>query len=428
MGIVRDGDLESIRFPLGMDNTSAEQSVPRGAAREAVNVDIRNDGSFVSRGGATRRLALSLPHSLFGHAEWPYLMAREGGALLAIDPALEPEVVVTGLDDTEASYCVLNGELLWTVEGRATGRIDSMLNARALGLPTPPAPTLSAGLYGGLDEGTYLVALGYLDAEGVESGLGEPASIAITGGGIEVAIPAALAAGVATVRVYASDANGSALWHVLDLDAAAASATITAGDWGDEPETAGLAPFPPGHILRELNGVVWMAYDRWLLHSLPMRPYLTQPADAWLGLNARIDLLEPVGQGEEAGLFVAAGKRVYYFAGGVPGQQSQRMVRAHGAVPGSGCTLDGAAFGVAGEVAAWMGNDGVPCLGLPGGTVRPLGKRVAMHTGMSRAALLLRESAGIRQLLIAGAGGQVAKFAMTDSAEVYQYRDGKLLS
>jgi hypothetical protein len=179
--------------------------------------------------------------------------------------------------------------------------------------------------------------------------------------------------------------------------------------------------------LRELNGVLWMAVDRWLLHSVPMRPFLARAGSNHVGLSHRIDLLEAVGAGEQGGLFVAAGKRTYYFGGGTPGTLGQRMVRAHGAVPGSGRVVDGEPFGVGGEVAVWIGSDGTPCLGLPGGTIRTLGKRAAMTAGLERGATLLREVDGIRQLITTGAGGQAASFATTDSAEVFHYRDGKRL-
>lgn len=434
MGLIDDRSERKLpSLPLGMNNTAPENDPPtdeRGvprAVRDAVNVDFTAAGKFRRRKGHGLTVPLLGAHSLFADDEFPYLMVRDGNALYALDQELEPELVLDGLGDGETSYCELNGELLWTIEGRACGRLDSLLNNRPLAVPTPDAPRLAQGSGGGLAAGSYRVQLTYVDAQGEEGGASEPAQVTLpANGAITVTLPPRPAS-VAGTRVWVTPTDGTVPLHVASVTASVDSVLVESGPRGDALDLQDLQPLPPGHLVREINGIVLMAQDNFLLYGTAMRPRLTRP-DHFVPFKARIDMLQVVGDADAAGVYVAAGKRIYYLAGATPKQFSVRMVRTAGAVPGTGLAVDAAAVGAEaqGTVAYWMGSDGTPCLGLPGGVVRTLGKGVAM-TQFERGASLLREADGLIQLMTAGPKGPIGAIASGDTAEVFQYRNGKLI-
>lgn len=415
----------------GIDNTSAEDRLAPGALREARNVDLDGDGKLRRRRGRTLRLALLHPHSLFGDAEFPFLLLRQGADLCALDEDLTLErPVLGGLGDEPASYCVLNGEVLWTVRGRRSGRLDSLLNDLPLGLPGPPGvPALAALPTGEFTAGGYRVALSYLDADGEESGTCDPAPIALAAGqGLQVTLPTP-PPGIAWVRVYLSEPDGTTLYAAAQLPAGTSMAVLSAtSPRGNEALTLGLEPLPPGQLIRELNGVLYVAQDRVLWHGKPMRPRLHDPATDFIPFAADIDIVQPVGDGTEAGLFVCAGKRTYYLNGAFGKDFRIRTVRTKGGVPGTGLMVRGDLLGRAdpAPVAYWMGADGRACLGLPGGSVQVLAPTAAM-TQFAAGTSLLREVDGVRQFVTAGENGPIGAFAASDTAEVFHYRNGLLL-
>lgn len=439
MGTIRrESEIKWLRgLPAGMNNIAPDAALPTNefgipvAARDALNVDFTKEGKWRRRQGHGLTIPLPDAHSVFAHPEFPYLMARDSNTLYAMGPELEPEAVVTGLGEDATSYCVLNGELLWTIEKRATGRIDTLLVNRPLGLPNPPGvPGLAAGTNGGLHPGNYRVCLSYLDAEGEESGTCPPSpTIAIDANGAITVTLLPPPAGIVATRVYVTEANGRDFYHAFDADPDETSVRLIEGERGDEARTPHLIPLPAGHILREINGIVLMAVDNRVHYGEAMRPRLHRPAHNFIPFAARVDMLQPVGEAESAGMYVAAGKRVYFLAGATPKQANIRMVRTYGAVPGSGLSVPAevaALEGIPGEVAYWMGSDGTPCLGLPNGTVKVLAKGAAM-TQFERGASLLREVNSITQFVTAGPQGPVGAIAATDVAEVFQYRNGILI-
>lgn len=418
-------------FPGGIDNTSAETAVAPSALRDALNVDAGADGRLRRRRGRTKRLSLLYPHSLFGDAEFPYLLLRQGADLCAVDEDLALERPVLGnLGDVPASYCMLNDEVLWTVEGRRTGRLDSMLADLPLGLPTPDGvPALSTASGGGHTAGNYRVTLTFLDAHGEESGACEPAPIALAEGDAIVITLPQVPDVAHWVRAYVTEPDGTIFYAAGQVLAGTATLRIDAGSpRGVDVRTLDLVPLPAGHIIRELNGVVLMAQDNLVWYGRPMRPRLHHPGEDFVPFTARIDMLQPVGDADGAGVYVGAGKRIYYLAGATLKGAKIRTVRTKGAVPGTGLMIRGDLVGRADSapVAYWMGADGRPCLGLPGGEVKVLAPTAAMNQ-MSRGTSLLREVNGVRQMVTAGDAGPIGSFAAGDTAEVFHYRNGLLV-
>jgi hypothetical protein len=140
-------------------------------------------------------------------------------------------------------------------------------------------------------------------------------------------------------------------------------------------------------------------------------------------------MMQTAGEAEDATLFVASGDVTYRLTGeGKPSTMRQRVAYAHGAVPGTGMTVPANIFGdYVGTAAFWLADNGVPCLGLAGGSVVPLTEdTVSMHR-FERGASLLRSINGMRQVIVAGRGGSISRFAASDAVEVLQYRNGILI-
>lgn len=435
MGQIRsERDVKWMRGAVaGLNNIAPDNAMPTNefglpvALREALNVDITKEGKFRRRKGHSLAIALPDAHSVFAHPEFPYMVARDGNAFYAIDPQLELEQLATGLGDTPTSYCVLNGELLWTTEKVATGRLDSLLVNRPLGYAAPGGvPALTPAANGGLAEGRYRVCLSYLDGEGEESGTCAPAGVDIAANGAITVTLLAPPAGMVATRVWVTEPHGKEFYWAYDADPDELSVRIVDGMRGDIVRTPHLTPLPAGHIIREINGIILMAVDNAVLYGEAMRPRLYRPATNFVPFAARVDMLQPVGEASNAGFYVAAGKRVYFLAGATPKQGNIRMVRTYGAVPGTGLSVPAEVAnleGIEGDVAYWMGADGTPCLGLPGGTVKTLAKGAAM-TQFERGASLLREVDSIAQFITAGPKGPIGAIAAADVAEVFHYRNG----
>lgn len=437
MGIIKS-DKEGVLipgYPAGMNNVAPEYAMPVNqfgvplAAREAKNADfIDASGKYRRRAGYTKVMDASEPDCLYADSDFPYMMVFVGGSIEAIDRDLVSTPVVTGLPNNSVSFCELNGEMLWTSPNHSAGRISDELESRPLGLPMCGISSLAEQANGGLAAGRYQIALSYMTDRGEEGGIGRAEMITIAeNSGILVGVPTTIPAGAAYVRVWASEPNGTALYHVEDIFAGTPAAVVDAGPRGkDATELLGLIPMPAGKIVRALNGVVWMAQGRYLIYSEAMRPGLYHPAKNFIGMAKDVDMMQPVGDAEAAGMYVGAGDRIIWFGGATPKQASRRMVRMHGAVPGTGISVPYSLLGgeSAVQVAMWMGKDGVPCIGLPGGVVKPMTEyTVAMHK-FERGASLLRRANGVTQFIVAGSGAVVSKTAAGDSAEVFQYRNG----
>lgn len=424
-------------FPAGMNNVAPETRLPVDengipvACRDAVNVDFDKAGRFRRRPGYTKVFDGTNVHSLFGHRDFPSMLVRAEASLYALTPAGATTEIATGLGLREASYASLGRDVAWTVENLRTGRVSPALGVRPLGVPTPPGvPALTAVAAGALFAGRYQVALSYMLASGEEGGTCYPDVIDVdANGGIVVTLPVPSDLLVTAVRVWCSEANGAELYHVRDVSAGTTSYTIGAGARGksaSELGLIGLEPLPPGHILRELNGILWMAWDNQVFYCEPMRPGLTHLGHNRIPYHDRITMMQPVGQASNAGMYVAAGGRTYFHAGATPKRVDMQQVYPYGAVPGTGCTVPASFFGsdYKGEAAYWMASNGVPVLGLPGGTVVPLADNTVAMTRFDRGASFVRQVNGIRQAIIAGSGGHRNEFAARDRAVVRHMRNG----
>jgi hypothetical protein len=436
MGLIRSArEGVTLRgFPAGILNRVPETDVPKNEAgapigvRDSTNVDyVGPEGQPRRRAGATKVLTLTDGHSFFADPTFPFGLAREADTLIAINSELQTAVLATGLGSGEASYALHNDEVLWTVPGVRTGRIAEDLSQRALGLPRPPGvPALAPAAGGGMHAGRYQVALTYANEDGEESGATLAATIDLSEGqGLTVSLPDPGAGEIEWVQVWITEANGNELFHARDAAAGSATIGISHTPRGRPLKTQHLDALPAGHLVRAQGGYLWMANDNELLHSQPLRA-LYHPGFDRIGFRSTITMMEPIGRGSNAGLYIGTAKRIYWHPGAVPKEQEQTVPRKQGAVPGTGLLVDARLFGpeYSGDAAFWMGTDGVPCLGLPGGQIIALGADTVAMSRFERGATLQREISGKKQLVVSGRGATRSTTATADSVEVFQFRTG----
>lgn len=439
MAGVRDNALiRLLGWPQGLDNLTAETELPigqrgpggevLGALRVAENLDLNGDGKPRRRPGYA---LVGYPgmHSAYAHPEYPYLLAVHDGALCWLD-ADEAKAGSTPLaaPHLPMSYAYAVGWVYYA-NGIDCGRVNAAGFREEWGLLPPlGVPALTASAVGGLYAGTYQVALTYLDANGRESGasLSEQVELAEGQGVLLTQIPQSSDPAVTTIRVYATAANGTVLYAAADLPAGTTSYLIGVHQPGKALDTEFAEPLPSGHIVRFHNGRQYVARDRVLYWSDALHYGQGWLANNYLMFNARIDLVEGVGQGNEAGLFVAAGERTYYLAGADPNQWQRRIVHPVGAVPRSSVQVDRQVLRLegSGEVPYWLDRSGQFVVGVPGGVIALHKDRYAGPAQAEAAATVLREAEGDRYLLTMLRGGVANGLGIVDTVEAEVWKNG----
>ncbi len=430
---VKADDLKALRFPAGVNNVTpdplpiGEDGMP-SAARAAGNVDIKNDGLFRLRWGYVNRVAAERAHSLI--ANRLNLLAVVDGDLCAYNSDLALEATVrAGVGQRYASGALAIDDVFWS-NGVEIRRIGADLSDNPVWTPNPPAPIATVSGVGSLVAGEYLVALTWLDARGRESGATVIAIAVPAGSGIMLALPAP-GEGVAKQRVYVGPANSDVpiAYFVADLPANQPAFNVGAHTGGRACETLWHVPLPPGQIVRFWNGKVLVASGNTLNEGAALRGGLMHQ-DSTLRFGVEITLMQPVGEGgPSAGVFVADHKQTYWL-GGSGLRTAQRIIKyPHAAVRGTGICVPGVKVGIptTEPVAAWLATNGVLCLGLPGGEVRPIrDNELALPVG-ARGTAVYREANGLRQLMASFVAGPAQPLAVTDRMSGTIRRNGVTL-
>lgn len=434
MAGVREDELKQVGpFPDGVNNVADLKAFPRDengnlrAARELVNVDL--DAAGRPRRKRGQSVLDDTPHHSL-HNTGLHLLAMRGPDLVAYDDfGAGLELVATlipGLGDRFVSYATDDFETYWSNDSR-NGRLDADLQLAPFWIDTPAEPLLTADPNGGLAAGSYEVSLTVVDASGRESGASAPVLITLTTGqGIALALPAP-PAGAVRWRVYRSTPDGEVLYRVADAPIAVTGILLGHTDTGAKLETAYLFPMPPCAVLRYGHGRLLGLAGNVLHWSEPYRLGLMHDENH-LVLGNQGTLLEAVGEGGEGGgWFVADHKRTYWLAGSDPKQWRQVIRYPHAAVPGTSLTLPGTVFGLDIEepVAFWLAANGVFCLGLPGGVVKPLRENeLALPLDSERGAVGFFMFDGIRQIVTSVLAGAENPMGVRDSAALEVRRNG----
>jgi hypothetical protein len=299
-----------------------------------------------------------------------------------------------------AAYEYFNGVVYFS-DGASNKKIVSggLSDWGRVPLNTPAIAAIS----GALPAGAYIAAVSEIDAAGIEHGLSEVAVIRTnTASGLRISgFPAGK-----LVRVYLTSADGTTLF---------AAAQTTAGVWdvmttsylsGRVATTQFMSGPPPGRIVREYNGRLYVAAGNTVWYTEPYSPELVSMASGFIQFPADVSIMEP----GESGMWIVSDKTEFY-AGGSPLEFRPRTVLDYGAVYGTSRFLPQT------KDALWYSTRGV-VVGTKDGQATNLQEaNVAADTGVSGASLV-REQDGIRQMIVSTRDPDVSPLASTSFLEM----------
>lgn len=417
-------------FPYGIDNLSQETGVKANALREAVNVDLDEEGRPRRRRGYERALTGNF-HSLteaFG-----YLFVVKDGQLLAYDEGMNTTVLASGFaEEQHLAYAQL-GERLWFTTPNRTAMITAALAVLPIWPECPPQPQFSTQAdIGGLRAGAYQVVLTARDGLGRESGATIAVLVQVPDNGAIlidnlVALPPRQ-----NYRIYMTRADEDELYFARDVPIGMTSMMI-----GVTPLTKHLddgqqwlRPMPAGQAICYSAGRLWVARGQYLYYSEPLR-YGAMGLDNYIRMAPDITMLAPAGEAENAGMYVGVGKRTLYLSGPAPQTMQMIVARPAGVVMGTYRKVHTSLFLSSmpdlppTTAALWLSSDGVLCLGLPGGQVKPITQtRMKMTEDANRGALMLRNEDGLNQVTASLEGGVHPRAAASDQLTGTIYRGG----
>lgn len=435
MAGVRDDDLRGAGpWRLGIVNATKEDRMPRAedgrvlGFREGDNVDLDATGVPRRRRGQERFYEAQLAHSLWTDDSFPFGLFVDDGQLHAVDGAGGVEALGIEVGAAPLSYALIGDRVYYTNRTRC-GLIDMALQRHEWHPETPDGqPALALASDVSLTPGLYQVAVTFIDALGRESGTSQAAAIDVPEGrGILVTgIPQPAVA--TRVVVFVTDPNDQVLRQHSVLPAGVTSLVIGTEAQGRKLETQFLKPLPAGQGVGLYNGRQFVASGRTLRWSPPLRYGLTDPVRNVLRFADDIDLFAPTATGAASGVFVAAGKRTYFFTGADPSQWVLNIRKSTGAIPGSLCRVPGNALfpdGDTEDVPVWISSDGQVCVGRQAGVIQSLKQGLTVVDGAERAATLFREGDGLQQYVAALRGARPQGLAVRDHAAAHVIYDGR---
>lgn len=296
-------------WPLGINNSAREHALPAGAALDALNLDILDDGRVVSRHGYSQTQAIDGGHSLKTLGGKTLLCT---GSTLGVITAVNPLVMTTlrtGLDSLPISYAERGGEVWWS-NGVQSGRCNADNTDAPWCVPAPANLTTVYAGAGTLHPGEYRIAVTHAMANGEESVASEVFSYTLAStGGIVVVLPAPGTADVC--NVYCTRANGQTLQKYVTTAASTELVVIASAPEGRQlRDRAFLKPLPPGKAICFHGGRLLVLDGEFLYYSRPYDYGVYDPAQDYLVLGSEGSILASV----ESGLFVAA-DRTWFYAG-----------------------------------------------------------------------------------------------------------------
>lgn len=403
MTIDRAAPLNSLGpWPLGISNVHADYDLPQGALRDAVNVDLTLAGHARRRKGKTIRYSGEV-RSLWDDGHTLYGVNANGLSYFtrAVSGTLTATTIRSGLPITApVAYLDYRSPLDRNRVYYSNGLVNGMLVNRVnypWGVERPNGqPLLAAAAAGGLDAGSYQVAATFVSIFGEESGTGESARVDVAaGGGITLsAIPQPADNSVTQVRLYCSDANGEIpyLHTVMPVGTTGAVLARTLSP-GHALQTQFMRPPPAGSVLELHNGRIYIGAGPVLFWTEALRPGGFKYTNSVV-LPASITLLAST----NAGLIVAS-DRTYMMPGGDPRAMSLTDIFPYGAFRGT-LVRDGRR-----ERMYWLSTQGL-IQATYDGQIRNLSEGRIVFRGGGKAAMLLREQNGIRQVIGSIEGGE----------------------
>lgn len=294
------------------------------AVRDAVNVDLVNEGSFQRRPGSEKVVTCVNARSVEGFGDFGLYADQD--KLYSFDGLASTEVATLGSPVSRVAYEMTPAGVAWT-DGYTVNLFKGGVSRPvAPGRPNPE-PVVSVAS-GGLAAGQYGVMCAAVH-DGARSAWTMPIFLTVTdGGGIDVALPAR----ALPVEVFITSRDGETFYHEATLAPAQASLRIsTVYSDGASATHDVLAPLPGGRVLGHHFGSLLSAAGAYLFHSLPWAYGLYRPASGYIWLPDDVTLVAST----SGGLFLATTKETYWLPGGDLAAAGMTNVAPYGAVEGS---------------------------------------------------------------------------------------------
>lgn len=416
----------------GANNVAREDSVPRTAYREGVNVDTYPGGKVRRRPGFAQ-VDASAAYNFW--SDGYYALQSAGTTLYRFIPGQARQALYAGLrPESTLAYEAVN-QFVYVSDGARAMSVNTTNNqVIPWGVQSPSGqPALAASSGGGMDAGSYQVAITYARASGEESGTGVAAVIAVAeGGGIALTgIPQPSDNSVTKINIYMTSANGAELKYYGSIATGVVTEQMYKQNLGVPLKTQHLIPMPAGHMAAFSGGRLYVAVGNLVVWSEPLMYGLFDPRFNYLQYAADIDLLAPTAtDGAMSGCFIAAGDRTYFLAGEDPLKWNNLVRYGATAVQGSLQYLPGSRFQaqtIPSElVPVWLASNGYFCLGMPDGSIDALTEgRFAASIGGGRASAFYRDYKGVPHMVVAMQGpGQASQAACDDDVVATVVRNG----
>jgi len=377
-------------FPRGMNNKAEDHDLPKGCARNLVNVDIPPSGRPRSRGGYDKvysgmncRGGFDCPSGIF---------FVEGAQLKRFNANDTATVLFSGVYGDTLTFEYENG-IVYFSDGSIAKKILADHSVVTWGMDPPPAFTL-VGVAGSFGSGVYTAAMTYVDANGVESGASEISSFTAPDDSTGIKFIFSNASDdpqAVGMNLYLSMPNGSTLFLIGTVALGTETYSVLSGQYDDARylELEMMDRPPAGRIIRHFSGRKFIALASGLVIWTEEFDYdHVRYADNYLQLPEAADVMEPV----DDGIYFAYGNTTKFFAGRDPKAFIVHDVFDYGGVLGTGHKIENS------DQVAWFSTRGAIIAGPGGGARNIQEKSVAPDIGQS-GAMVLREENGIRQLL-----------------------------
>ena len=386
-------------WPAGMNNRQPDYALPPETLRNAVNADLDRAGRARRRRGYEKVFAgvgarggYSCPAGVF---------FVQGAKLMRFNADNTATEIYSGVVGEYAAYEYFAGTVYFS-DGIISKKILSSGDVANWGRLPPPPPAVEA-VPGSLPPGTYLVAITEVDSAGAEHGASETTQIQFNvASGIRVyGLPPGK-----IVRVYVSTTNGTTLFAAGQTTAASYDVTTTAYASGRPLTTQFMSGPPPGRIIREYNGRMYVADGPTVWYTEPYSPELVSTAGGFLQFAADVTVMEP----GENGMWIVSDKTEFY-AGSSPLEFRPRTVLDYGAIYGTSQVLPQT------KDALWYSTRGVVMGAKTGQATNLQEANVATDSGTTGAALV-REQDGARQMIVSVRDPSVSPLASTSFLEM----------
>lgn len=351
-------------FPIAGMNTAFKDDTtlyrggkePRLYVRDAVNVDITQDGKLFLRSGLAR--VSSTPFKNL----WESPLHREvfgtvGAMWVKVDPTTWDYQELITLGEEDVSHEVLNNLVCVAGPAGIFTFNGSVANCLTLDNPAPPFVISSSGA---LTQGTYGVAVAWLRGQ-QESGTSEITFSEVeAGGALDITFPICLDDSVTGTRLYLTRANGGELTWAGDYPVSGSAIHIPLLPAPGRPaQFRALSPMPTGLYLKYWRGRLLTAKGNVLRWSEPMAFHLHDERHGYVQMPQRITFVAPV----DGGIWVGQIDHVAFLQGTEPGDLVLAKRASRPPVPGSAISVSAEIVGGnispdGSPVVAWLAENG----------------------------------------------------------------------